>query len=50
MVFDPRGGDAFEVGIDAAGDDAVVSLVGVESAGITGSQQQRGGGFAAGFR
>ena len=33
--------------VEAAGDDAVVGFVGVEGAGITGSQQQRRGGFPA---
>ena len=45
MVFDPGRGHPFEVGVEGAGDDPIVGLVGVEGARIAGSQQQRGGGF-----
>ena len=45
VVFDPGVGDRGEVVVERAGDDPVVGFVGVEGAGITGSQLQRRGGL-----
>ena len=40
VVLDPRFGHRGEVALEAAGDDPVVGFVGVEGAGIAGSQLQ----------
>ena len=49
LVFDPRVGHRGEVIVECAGDDPVVGLVGVEGAGITGSQLQRRGSLPVVF-
>ena len=43
VVLDPCVGHRGEVIVERSGDDPVVGLVGVEGAGITGSQLQRRG-------
>ena len=45
LEFDPRFGHRGEVVVECAGDDPVVRFVGVEGAGITGSQLQGRGSF-----
>lgn len=45
VVLDPCIGHPVEVGFETAGDDPTASLVGVEGAGIAGSQQERCGGL-----
>ena len=47
VVVDPRGGEAVEMLLERAGNDAVVRLVGVKRAWITASQLQGRGCFPA---